>query len=166
MARSYHESAGEVNSRTTVRPYGVARWFAHVRMLERLCYRRCMSDSDLLCLDLPVAERARAAQPSLDELEALSSQARALSDPTRLAIALALRDCGSACGCDVAWVVGRDDKLVSHHLRTLKNAGAATSHRDGKMVMYELTPACRALLTTLIGPDVPAAKPALAAARS
>lgn len=109
----------------------------------------CMSDCELLCLDLPKAEEARAAQPPLEALEAVAQRARALSDPTRLAVALALRHSGSACGCDVAWILGRDDKLISHHLRTLKAAGAATSKRVGKMVMYELTPACEALLDTL-----------------
>lgn len=124
-----------------------------------------MSDGELLCLDLPRAEGARAAQPSLDDLEAVAAKARALSDPSRLAIALALRDCGPACGYDLAWIIGRPDKLVSHHLRTLKNAGAATSKRDGKLVLYELTAECLALLDTLSGrPSVtPVPEPAPAA---
>lgn len=113
-----------------------------------------MSDCDLLCLDLPKAEAARSAQPSVAALESAARRAKALSDPTRLAIALALRDSGSACGCDVAWIVGRDDKLVSHHLRALKAAGAAVSQRDGKMVMYELTAQGRALLAALTADEV------------
>lgn len=123
-----------------------------------------MSECELLCLDLPRAEQARAALPSLDDLEAVAAKARALSDPTRLAIAMALRDCGPACGCDVAWIVGRPDKLVSHHLRTLKNAGAARSRREGKLVLYELTPESRALLDTLSGEPTPAAEAAEVAA--
>jgi ArsR family transcriptional regulator, lead/cadmium/zinc/bismuth-responsive transcriptional repressor len=39
----------------------------------------------------------------------------------------------------LAWIVGRDEKLVSHHLRLLRTAGLATSARDGKLVMYQLT---------------------------
>jgi DNA-binding transcriptional ArsR family regulator len=73
-----------------------------------------------------------------------------LSDPTRLAIALALRDGARACVCDLAWIVGRDEKLVSHHLRQLKGATLARSERDGKMVMYELTARGRALLTAIV----------------
>lgn len=119
-----------------------------------------MSECELLCLDLPRAESARAALPSLEDLEAVAAKARALSDPTRLAIAVALRDCGPACGCDIAWIVGRPDKLVSHHLRTLKSAGAATSKREGKLVLYELTAECRALLDTLSGQPTAAAAPA------
>jgi ArsR family transcriptional regulator, lead/cadmium/zinc/bismuth-responsive transcriptional repressor len=101
---------------------------------------------DLLCLDLTKAERLRAALPPLEQLEALAAGAKALADPTRLAIALALRDGERACVCDLAWVVGRDEKLVSHHVRQLKAAALARSERDGKMVMYELTARGRALL--------------------
>jgi ArsR family transcriptional regulator, lead/cadmium/zinc/bismuth-responsive transcriptional repressor len=45
--------------------------------------------------------------------------------------------------------VGRDEKLVSHHLRQLKGTALARSERDGKMVMYELTARGRALITAI-----------------
>lgn len=99
-----------------------------------------MADTcELLCLDLPKAEAARHAQPSVETLEAAAGAARALADPTRLAVAIALRDAGSACVCDLAWIVSRDERLVSHHARQLKAARLARSERNGKMVMYELT---------------------------
>jgi DNA-binding transcriptional ArsR family regulator len=104
---------------------------------------------DLLCLDLPKAERVREALPRIEQLETWAAGARALSDPTRLVVALALRDGERACVCDLAWIVGRDEKLVSHHLRQLKGAGLARSERDGKMVMYELTARGRALLAAI-----------------
>jgi len=111
---------------------------------------------ELLCLDLPKAQAAHRAQPLPDELEAWAAGAKALADPTRLAIALALRDCGTACVCDLAWIVARDDKLVSHHLRLLRAAGLATSTRQARMVMYELTGAGRALVEAVAVPRVPA----------
>src|SRR5215204_4805078 len=104
---------------------------------------------DLLCLDLPKAERVRTALPPSQQLETWAAGAKALGDPTRLAIALALGEGERACVCDLAWIVGRDEKLVSHHLRQLKSAALARSERDGKMVMYELTPRGRALLTAI-----------------
>jgi ArsR family transcriptional regulator, lead/cadmium/zinc/bismuth-responsive transcriptional repressor len=104
---------------------------------------------DLLCLDLPKAEAVRRGMPTVDELGAWSAAAKALSDPTRLAVALALRDGERACVCDLAWIVGRDEKLVSHHARQLKAAGLARSERDGKMVMYELTDRGRAMLAAV-----------------
>lgn len=104
---------------------------------------------DLLCLDLPKAELVRRDLPAVEELELLAAGAKALSDPTRLAIALALEAGESACVCDLAWIVGRDERLVSHHVRLLKGAGLARSQRDGKMVIYELTQRGRALLAVV-----------------
>src|SRR3954464_15730089 len=81
----------------------------------------------------------RAALPPAEQLEASAAGAKALGDPTRVAIALALRDGDCACVCDLAWIVGRDEKVVSHHLHQLKSAVLARSERDGKMLMHELT---------------------------
>jgi DNA-binding transcriptional ArsR family regulator len=106
---------------------------------------------DLLCLDLPKGEAARRQLPTIAELEALAGAAKALGDATRLAVALALRDTQTACVCDLAWIVGRDERLVSHHARLLKTAGLARSERDGKMVMYELTDRGRGLLDAVAG---------------
>jgi DNA-binding transcriptional ArsR family regulator len=104
---------------------------------------------DLLCLDLPKAEAMRRALPGADELALLADAAKALADPTRLAITLALADGGPACVCDLAWVVARPDKVVSHHVRQLRSAGLARSERDGRMVMYELTARGRALVAAV-----------------
>jgi DNA-binding transcriptional ArsR family regulator len=101
---------------------------------------------DLLCLDLPKAERIRAARLPLDVAGRLAECAKALGDPTRLVIAAALADTDELCVCDLAWVTERSENLVSHHLRSLRGAGLVTSRRDGKMVMYAMTAAGRSLL--------------------
>ena len=93
----------------------------------------------LLCLDLPKAEAIRQSVPSLTSLEADAERAKALGDPTRLLIATALRTGDELCVCDLAWICDRSEKLVSHHLRTLRAAALVHSRRDGKMVMYSLT---------------------------
>ncbi len=100
-----------------------------------------MSDDtcELLCLDLPRAETLRHSRPPFSELVRAAEGAKALSDPTRLAVALALRDGGELCVCDLAWVCERSDKLVSHHARVLRSAGHVESRREGKMVLYALT---------------------------
>jgi ArsR family transcriptional regulator, lead/cadmium/zinc/bismuth-responsive transcriptional repressor len=104
---------------------------------------------ELLCLDLPKAEAARGRLPDAGRLEAWATGAKALSDPTRLAVAVALAETGVACVCDLAWIVARDEKLVSHHARALRAAGLASSAREGKMVMYTLTDRGRALLAAV-----------------
>ncbi len=108
---------------------------------------------DLLCLDLPKAEALRARQPGEERLRPLADRAKALADPTRLSLALALADTDELCVCDLAWVTGRAENLVSHHLRLLRQAGLAGSRRDGKLVMYALTDAGRTMLTVVTSPD-------------
>lgn len=101
---------------------------------------------DLLCLELPRAEALRRRRLSSAAAEAAASRARALADPTRLMLALALADGDELCVCDLAWVSERSQNLVSHHLRALREAGLARSRRDGKMVMYSLSPEGAALV--------------------
>lgn len=107
---------------------------------------------DLLCLDLPKAENLRAQRLSESNARELAGRAKALGDPTRLNLALALAGTDELCVCDLAWVSERSENLVSHHLRSLRSAGLVTSRRDGKMVMYSVTAAGRALLTA-VGAD-------------
>lgn len=94
---------------------------------------------DLLCLDVPHAEAIREALPAADEVDAVASVARVLGDRTRLSIAAALAAGGELCVCDLAWVVGLAQNLVSHHLRQLKLTGLASSRRQGRLVLYTLS---------------------------
>jgi DNA-binding transcriptional ArsR family regulator len=100
---------------------------------------------DLLCLDLPRAERIRE-RLDPDLARRAAARARALADPTRLSIALALREGEELCVCDLAWIVARAENLVGHHLRALREAGLAGSRRDGKIVFYALTEPGRELI--------------------
>jgi DNA-binding transcriptional ArsR family regulator len=105
-------------------------------------------------LDLPRAERLRAKRIDPQTASELAAGAKALGDPTRLTLAVALRDGGELCVCDLSWVVERSENLVSHHVRALRAAGLVRSRRDGKMVMYSLTERGRGLLDVLVGDRV------------
>ena len=105
---------------------------------------------DLLCLDLRKAERLRAARLDAGTARLFAGRARALSDPTRLTLAAALGATDELCVCDLAWISERAENLVSHHLRALRTAGLVSSRRDGKMVMYSLSEAGRALLEAVL----------------
>jgi DNA-binding transcriptional ArsR family regulator len=109
---------------------------------------------DLLCLDLPVAERVRASRLNEDVAGSAAGRARALSDPTRLTIAAALRDVDELCVCDLSWIMERSQNLVSHHVRALRDHGVVKSRREGKMVMYALTDEGRALLDVVLASEV------------
>jgi DNA-binding transcriptional ArsR family regulator len=101
---------------------------------------------ELLCLDLARAEAIRRKRITNAEARDLSHRFRALADPTRLTIALALADGGELCVCDLSWIVERAQNLVSHHLRALRTAGLVDYRREGKMALYSLTEGGRELL--------------------
>jgi ArsR family transcriptional regulator, lead/cadmium/zinc/bismuth-responsive transcriptional repressor len=108
---------------------------------------------DLICIDAPRAEAIR--ERLLDDRVAqeAAERARALSDPTRLTLAAALREGEELCVCDLSWIAGRSQNLVSHHLRVLRSHGLVRSRRDGKLVMYSLTDEGRTLLGSVLGEE-------------
>ena len=103
-----------------------------------------MDSCDLLCLDLAAAEEVRSSLDR-DRAVSLARTVRLFADPTRLLIVQALAQ-RELCGCDLGWVCGQSDKVVSHHLGRLKRDGLVTSRRDGKVVFASLTERGRALL--------------------
>lgn len=106
-----------------------------------------MEACDLLCLDLDTAEALRS---KLDPAStaALAGTLKVFADPTRLLIAQALRE-HELCGCDLGWITGQSDKVVSHHLGRLRHAGLVASRREGKVVFASLTQRGHALMGTL-----------------
>lgn len=118
-----------------------------------------MSDDrcELLCLDLPKAERLRARRLGPELAAELAAGFKALADPTRLTLAVALAEGEELCVCDLSWITERAENLVSHHLRALTEAGLAERRRDGKMVMYSLNERGRELVDlALAGSEAPA----------
>ena len=104
-----------------------------------------MESCDLLCLDLKAAEEVRA---SLDRDRAalLAGVMKVVADPTRLLIVQALGRC-ELCGCDLGWVTGQSEKVVSHHLGRLRRDGLVVARREGKVVFASLTERGRELLS-------------------
>ena len=111
---------------------------------------------DLLCLDAPAAERIRTSLPDLATVERLAAVAQSCADPTRLSILLALNTPQELCVCDLTWIVGKSQNLVSHHLRKLREAGMVVQRREGKIMFYNLTATGRDALDALTGIEVAA----------
>ena len=65
-------------------------------------------------------------------------------------LAAALREAGELCVCDLAWISERSPNLVSHHLRALRAEELVSSRREGKMVMYALTPVGEGLVARVL----------------
>jgi DNA-binding transcriptional ArsR family regulator len=93
---------------------------------------------ELICLDPGTAEDLRQGCLAEAEAERASEQLKALADPNRLRLAVALRASGELCVFDLSWVTQRPENLVSHHLRQLHAAGLVTRRREGKKVLYEV----------------------------
>lgn len=72
---------------------------------------------------------------------------KALGNPVRLQLfsAVASHEGGEACVCDIS-DVGVSAPTVSHHLKSLKEAGLLTSERRGTWVYYRVEPS---VLTTM-----------------
>ncbi|PDO10048.1 MAG: transcriptional regulator [Candidatus Reconcilbacillus cellulovorans] len=63
---------------------------------------------------------------------------KALSDETRLKMAIALCGERELCVCDLASAVGTTVANASHHLRVLRQSGLVKSRKAGKTVYYSL----------------------------
>ena len=81
--------------------------------------------------------RANESMPAADTLESLIDIFKALSDPNRLKIVIALSIC-ELCVCDLAAVTGSSESAVSHQLRILRNLKIVRNRRDGKIMFYRL----------------------------
>jgi DNA-binding transcriptional ArsR family regulator len=103
-----------------------------------------MDRCDLLCLDLEAAEQVRSALDPV-RTERLAGALKVFSDPTRLLIAEALWQ-RELCGCDLGWVCGQSDKVVSHHLGRLRREGLVCNRREGKVVFASLSDRGRELV--------------------
>ena len=81
--------------------------------------------------------RARQALPPERQVGRLADVFKALGDPTRLRIILALQ-MGELCVCDLAEVLAMSQSAISHQLRVLRGLHLVRNRRAGKEVFYSL----------------------------
>lgn len=98
-------------------------------------------DLDLLCqvrvVHLDRVREAKRNAINSRELARLAAVFKALGDPGRLRLALALRD-GEMCVCDLAAFLGVSESAVSHQLRRLRDLGLVRNRRAGQCLYYSL----------------------------
>ena len=75
---------------------------------------------------------------------------KALSDPTRLRLAILLAIKGETCVCKLAAALGVKDYNISRHLGILRVAGLVETRREGLWMYYRLTDNPTPLQTNLI----------------
>lgn len=72
-----------------------------------------------------------------EAVEEFSKLFRLLSNPTRLKIALLIKD-KERCVCELERALDIDQTLISHHLRIFKEINAVRERRAGKWRYYSL----------------------------
>ncbi|MBA9025375.1 MULTISPECIES: ArsR/SmtB family transcription factor [Bacillaceae] len=92
---------------------------------------------EVTCVDEPKVKRVKESVSNQNTM-AVSQIFKALSDDTRIKIALSLCEEDELCVCDIANIVGCTTATASHHLRLLRNLGLAKYRKEGKLVFYSL----------------------------
>ncbi|WP_114313393.1 ArsR/SmtB family transcription factor [Thermus caldifontis] len=82
--------------------------------------------------------KARVGLPQEAVLKEAALLLKALADPTRMCLLLALRAAGELCVCDLALLAGVSVSAVSHQLRLLRQTRLVAFRREGKQVYYRL----------------------------
>lgn len=82
-------------------------------------------------------EAARESALSEQEVEQLSQTFKALADPSRLRILLALGE-QEMCVCDLAALLAVSESAVSHQLRLLRTMNLVRNRREGTILYYRL----------------------------
>jgi DNA-binding transcriptional ArsR family regulator len=75
---------------------------------------------------------------TLSTVDVLARFGKALADPTRSSILMALRD-GGAYPSDLAGSIGVSRQTLSNHLACLRDCGLVVAEPDGRRVRYELS---------------------------
>jgi ArsR family transcriptional regulator len=65
---------------------------------------------------------------------------KVLSDDTRLAIIMLLRESGELCVCDICGATSESQPKISRHMAILRDAELVLDRREGKWVYYRLSP--------------------------
>lgn len=76
---------------------------------------------------------------SRSNADSCAARLKALADETRLAVVRHLM-AGPCHVGEIQTALGIEQSLLSHHLRNLRDAGIVEATRDGKAVLYQLTP--------------------------
>jgi len=94
---------------------------------------------------LPERERGVCCPPTLkvrpERVEGTTEILKALADPTRLQMAIALRDADQpVCVCDFTATFDLSQPTVSHHMAKLREAGLVEVTKKGIWSFYRLSP--------------------------
>lgn len=87
---------------------------------------------------------------SASDAERLAPMFKALGDPVRLQLASMIAARPEVCVCELTPAFDLSSGTISHHLRTLREAGLVESERRGTYVYYRVRPKALAALAALV----------------
>ena len=96
-----------------------------------------MDICDVRCIDEEKVKKTQQALPADPLIIQMVDIFKALSDPTRLKIVLALLN-REHCVCDIAVLCRQSDSAVSHQLRILRTMKIVKNRREGKIMYYSI----------------------------
>ena len=76
----------------------------------------------------------------MEEIEEITTLSKAMSDINRVKIVALIARERSVCVCELCDTLALSQPLVSRHLKQLREAGILDAHKEGKWVVYTLTP--------------------------
>ena len=87
-----------------------------------------------------------------DSAQRLAALLKAIAEPTRLRLLslVAAQPSGEACICDLTAPVALSQPTVSHHMKTLVDAGLLEREQRGKWAYYRLVPGAVDTLARLV----------------
>ncbi len=75
-----------------------------------------------------------------DEARALAHGFAALADPVRLRLLSMIAGAEEVCSCDMQAPLGKSQPTVSHHTKTLAEAGLIVGEKRGRWVYWRIVP--------------------------
>ncbi len=81
---------------------------------------------------------ALSGMPEEGQIAEMAARFKAISEPSRLKILLAL-SCGELCVEHITQAVGGNQSAVSHQLKTLKDNRIVKARRSGKQIIYSVS---------------------------
>ena len=87
------------------------------------------------------------------DAERLAPMFKALGDPVRLQLAAMIAARPEVCVCDLTPAFELSSGTISHHLKTLREAGLVDSERRGTYVYYRVRPEALDALSALVSAD-------------
>jgi ArsR family transcriptional regulator, lead/cadmium/zinc/bismuth-responsive transcriptional repressor len=89
------------------------------------------------CIDEKKVKETLKTIPRQEDIGQIADIFKALSDPSRLKIVLALLN-QEHCVCDIAVICNQTESAISHQLRILRALKIVKNRREGKIIYYSL----------------------------